>query len=55
MLRLVDTLDEREKTILTLRFGLNGEPPKTLDEVSQSIGRTRERVRQHTPSPQGAP
>ena len=46
MLRLVDTLDEREKTILTLRFGLNGDPPKTLEEVSQSIGRTRERVRQ---------
>ena len=46
MLKLVDTLDEREKTILTLRFGLNGEPPKTLEEVSQSIGRTRERVRQ---------
>ena len=46
MLRLVDTLDERERTILTLRFGLNGDPPKTLEEVSQSIGRTRERVRQ---------
>jgi RNA polymerase primary sigma factor len=46
MLRLVETLDEREKTILTLRFGLNGDPPKTLEEVSQSIGRTRERVRQ---------
>lgn len=46
MLTLVDKLDDREKTILTLRFGLNGEPPKTLEEVSQSIGRTRERVRQ---------
>ena len=46
MLKLVDTLDERERNILTLRFGLNGEEPKTLEEVSQSIGRTRERVRQ---------
>jgi RNA polymerase primary sigma factor len=46
MLRLIDHLDERERTILTLRFGLNGERPRTLEEVSQTIGRTRERVRQ---------
>jgi RNA polymerase primary sigma factor len=29
-----------------MRFGLDGEKPKTLEEVSRSIGRTRERVRQ---------
>jgi RNA polymerase primary sigma factor len=46
MLELVDRLDERERTILRLRFGLNGERPHTLEEVSQTIGRTRERVRQ---------
>jgi RNA polymerase primary sigma factor len=46
MLRLIDHLDERERTILNLRFGLNGERPRTLEEVSQTIGRTRERVRQ---------
>ena len=46
MLRLIDRLDERERTILTLRFGLSGECPRTLEEVSQTIGRTRERVRQ---------
>ena len=46
MLKLTDKLEEREKTILTLRFGLDGNHPKTLEEVSQSIGRTRERVRQ---------
>lgn len=46
MLRLTEKLDERERRILELRFGLNGERPKTLEEVSQSIGRTRERVRQ---------
>lgn len=46
MLELVQRLDERERAILNLRFGLNGERPKTLDEVSQTIGRTRERVRQ---------
>jgi len=46
MVRLIDHLDERERTILNLRFGLNGERPRTLEEVSQTIGRTRERVRQ---------
>ncbi len=46
MLALTDRLDERELTILRLRFGLNGERPRTLEEVSQTIGRTRERVRQ---------
>ena len=47
MLRpLADSLDERERTIIYMRFGLDGNPPMTLDEVSQSIGRTRERVRQ---------
>ena len=46
MLLLTEQLEERERTILMLRFGLNGERPKTLEEVSQTIGRTRERVRQ---------
>ena len=46
MVELVDKLDERERVILELRFGLNGDSPKTLEEVSQTIGRTRERVRQ---------
>jgi len=46
MMHLVDRLDERERTILNLRFGLGGERPRTLEEVSQTIGRTRERVRQ---------
>ena len=47
--RLVDLLgelDERERMILKMRFGLDGNRPKTLEEVSQTIGRTRERVRQ---------
>ncbi len=46
MVRLIEHLDERERTILELRFGLSGERPRTLEEVSQTIGRTRERVRQ---------
>ncbi|MFA5203975.1 MAG: RNA polymerase sigma factor RpoD/SigA [Lentisphaeria bacterium] len=43
---LIEGLEPRERQILKLRFGLDGQPPKTLDEVSESIGRTRERIRQ---------
>jgi RNA polymerase primary sigma factor len=46
LLALVDYLDDREREILTMRFGLSGQPPKTLEEVSQHVNRTRERVRQ---------
>ena len=46
LLSLLSELDERERQILQLRFGLDGRRPKTLDEVSQLIHRTRERVRQ---------
>jgi len=46
MLELVDRLDDRERKILKLRFGLNGERAHTLEEVSRIIGRTRERIRQ---------
>ncbi len=44
---LLEQLDDREKQILKMRFGIDGtRPPLTLEEVSQEIGRTRERVRQ---------
>jgi RNA polymerase primary sigma factor len=43
---LVKTLDRREKIILSERFGLDGQSPKTLDEVGARLGVTRERVRQ---------
>lgn len=46
MMELTAKLEEREKVILNLRFGLQGGKPKTLEEVSRAIGRTRERVRQ---------
>ena len=46
LLSLLSELDERERLILKLRFGLDGKRPKTLAEVSQEIRRTRERVRQ---------
>lgn len=46
LLALLSELEERERLILQMRFGLDGKKPKTLEEVSQEIGRTRERVRQ---------
>jgi RNA polymerase primary sigma factor len=39
-------LAERERLVLELRFGLNGETPRTLDEVGRLFKVTRERVRQ---------
>ena len=46
MIYLLDKLEDRERKILEMRFGLSGSRPLTLEEVSQQIGRTRERVRQ---------
>ncbi len=43
---LMQSLDSRERTILMMRYGLDGSPPKTLEQISARIGRTRERVRQ---------
>lgn len=43
---ILKTLDERERKILTLRFGLAGEEPHTLEEVAKEFGITRERIRQ---------
>jgi RNA polymerase primary sigma factor len=39
-------LNQREITIITLRYGLNGEGPLTLEETGKLLGITRERVRQ---------
>ncbi len=46
LIDLLEELDQREQSILRMRFGLDGKRPRTLEEVSQEIGRTRERVRQ---------
>ena len=39
-------LPEREATVLRLRYGLDGEEPKSLEEIGRRLGLTRERVRQ---------
>lgn len=43
---MIKTLDAREATILRFRFGLDGGAEKTLEEVGEKFGVTRERVRQ---------
>ncbi len=43
---VLDSLDEREAKVLSLRFGLMGETPKTLEEVGKIFNVTRERIRQ---------
>jgi len=43
---IVDELPEREATIVKLRFGLEGETPKTLEEIGEMMNISRERVRQ---------
>jgi RNA polymerase primary sigma factor len=46
VLDLLDKMDKREATVLRMRFGLDNEEPKTLKEIGESLGLTRERVRQ---------
>jgi RNA polymerase primary sigma factor len=44
--RVLDSLDGREEHVLRLRFGLDDGRPRTLEEVGQEFGLTRERIRQ---------
>jgi RNA polymerase sigma factor (sigma-70 family) len=44
--RLLSPLDEREREILKLRFGLDRGEPRTLEEVGEHFALTRERIRQ---------
>ncbi|MEX0592015.1 MAG: sigma-70 family RNA polymerase sigma factor [Nitriliruptoraceae bacterium] len=43
---VLELLGNRERDILTRRFGLDGQIPQTLDKVGEDLGLTRERVRQ---------
>jgi RNA polymerase primary sigma factor len=42
----LETMDPREATVLRMRFGLDGQEPRTLKEIGETLGLTRERVRQ---------
>jgi RNA polymerase primary sigma factor len=42
----LETMDPREATVLRMRFGLDDNEPRTLKEIGESLGLTRERVRQ---------
>jgi RNA polymerase primary sigma factor len=44
--KILGTLAPRERLVLELRYGLNGERPRTLDEVGRAFNVTRERIRQ---------
>src|SRR6185295_13263883 len=46
ILRLLDSIDERDARVLKLRFGLEGQEPLTLKQIGREVGLTRERVRQ---------
>ena len=43
---MMDTMDQREATVLRMRFGLENLEPRTLKEIGEELGLTRERVRQ---------
>jgi RNA polymerase primary sigma factor len=44
--RVLETLSLRERRVLEMRYGLDGQHPRTLDEVGRTFNVTRERVRQ---------
>jgi RNA polymerase primary sigma factor len=46
LFRVLDSLPARDRKVLELRYGLKGERPRTLEEVGDRFGVTRERIRQ---------
>jgi RNA polymerase primary sigma factor len=44
--KILGMLSTRERRVLEMRYGLNGEQPRTLDEVGRAFNVTRERIRQ---------
>lgn len=46
VMKQLQTMDPREATVLRMRFGLDDNDPRTLKEIGETLGLTRERVRQ---------
>jgi RNA polymerase primary sigma factor len=46
LVTVLDDLAESERRVLRRRFGLDGEPPETLEAIGRRLGLTRERIRQ---------
>ena len=46
IIKVFDSLDEREKEIIMMRYGFDDGEAKTLDDIGELVGLTRERVRQ---------
>ncbi|MGI9457234.1 MAG: sigma-70 family RNA polymerase sigma factor [Aeoliella sp.] len=46
VMEMLKTMDQREATVLKMRFGLEQHEPRTLKEIGELLGLTRERVRQ---------
>lgn len=46
VMNVLGTLSDREKEVMVLRFGLEDDKPRTLEEIGQHFGVTRERIRQ---------
>jgi RNA polymerase primary sigma factor len=44
--KLLEGLNEKEQSVMVMRFGFDGEDPRTLEETGQTLGVTRERIRQ---------
>ena len=44
--RLISTLDTREQEIIKRRFGIDDEEPKTLEQIGNALGFSKERIRQ---------
>ena len=46
VMQQLEIMDQREATVLRMRFGLDNQEPRTLKEIGETLGLTRERVRQ---------
>ena len=43
---MVGDLDDKEREVIRMRFGLDGEEPRTLQEIGEAMSLSRERIRQ---------